>query len=138
MAPEDQEKTAICIPKGIYCYIVMPFGLKNAGATYQRVGTTIFNDMLHNTIECYVDDLVVKTRKREHHLSKFFGFLIQHRGIEIDPTKIKEICEMPPSGNLKELQGLQGRLAYVQRFISNLSGRCQPFSRLMKRDVPFA
>ncbi|CAL2256602.1 unnamed protein product [Prunus armeniaca] len=69
MAPEDQEKIVFRTPKGIYCYTMMPFGLKNAGATYQRAMTTIFNDMLHNTIECYVDHLVVKTRKREHHLS---------------------------------------------------------------------
>ncbi|KAI5338076.1 hypothetical protein L3X38_017347 [Prunus dulcis] len=165
MAPEDQEKTAFRTPKGIYCYTVMPFGLKNAGATYQRAMTTIFNDMLHNTIECYVDDLVVKTRKREHHLSdlkrvfdrlrkhqlkmnplkcafgvtsgKFLGFVVRHRGIEIDPSKIKAICEMPPPQNLRELRGLQGRLAYIRRFISNLSGRCQPFSRLMRKDVPF-
>ncbi|KAI5316794.1 hypothetical protein L3X38_036501 [Prunus dulcis] len=165
MAPEDQEKTAFRTPKGIYCYTVMPFGLKNAGATYQRAMTTIFNDMLHNTIECYVDDLVVKTRKREHHLSdlkrvfdrlrkhqlkmnplkcafgvtsgKFLGFVVRHRGIEIDPSKIKAIREMPPPRNLKELRGLQGRLAYIRRFISNLSGRCQPFSRLMRKDVLF-
>ncbi|CAL9019529.1 unnamed protein product [Prunus brigantina] len=51
MAPEDQEKTAFRTPKGIYCYTVMPFGLKNVGATYQRAMTAIFNDMLHNTIE---------------------------------------------------------------------------------------
>ncbi|CAL9017106.1 unnamed protein product [Prunus brigantina] len=165
MAPDDQEKTAFRTPKGIYCYTVMPFGLKNAGATYQRAMTVIFNDMLHNTIECYVDDLVVKTRKREHHLSdlkrvfdrlrkhqlkmnplkcafgvtsgKFLGFVVRHRGIEIDPSKIKAIREMPPPRNLRELRGLQGRLAYIRRFISNLSGRCQPFSRLMKKDVPF-
>ena len=63
MAPEDEELTAFRTPKGIYCYPVMPFGLKNAGATYQRTMTNIFNDILHNTIECYVDDLVVKTKK---------------------------------------------------------------------------
>ncbi|CAL8087444.1 unnamed protein product [Prunus armeniaca] len=68
---------------------------------------------------------------------KFLGSVIRHRGIEIDPSKIKAICEMPPPRNLRELQGLQGRPAYIQRFISNLSGRCQPFSRLMKKDVPF-
>ncbi|KAI5323828.1 hypothetical protein L3X38_032901 [Prunus dulcis] len=68
---------------------------------------------------------------------KFLGFVIQHHGIEIDPSKIKVICEMPPPQNLRELLGLQGRQAYIRRFISNLSGRCQPFLRLMKKDVPF-
>ena len=165
MAPEDEELTAFKTPKGIYCYTIMPFGLKNAGATYQRTMTNIFNDILHNTVECYVDDLVVKTKKRENHLNdlrkvfdrlqkyqlkmnplkcafgvtsgKFLGFVVRYRGIEIDPTKIKAIMEMLPPRNLRDLRGLQGRLAYIRRFISNLSGRCQPFTRLMKKDVPF-
>lgn len=63
MAPEDEELTAFRTPKGVYCYTVMPFGLKNAGATYQRAMTFIFSDMLHNTVEYYVDDLVVKSKK---------------------------------------------------------------------------
>ena len=65
MALEDEELTAFQTPKGIYCYKVMPFGLKNAGATYQRAMQKIFDDILHKIVQCYVDDLVVKTRKRE-------------------------------------------------------------------------
>ncbi|KAI5347393.1 hypothetical protein L3X38_015272 [Prunus dulcis] len=165
MAPEDEELTAFRTPKGVYCYTVMPFGLKNAGATYKRAMTINFSDMLHNTIECYVDDLVVKTKKREHHLNdlkrvfdrlqkhqlkmnplkcafgvtsgKFLGFVVRHCGIEIDPSKIKAILEIPPPRTLRQLRGLQGRLAYIRRFISNLCGRCQPFTRLMKKDTPF-
>ncbi|KAM2039975.1 hypothetical protein ACFX1T_013369 [Malus domestica] len=68
MALEDEELTAFRTPKGIYCYNVMPFGLKNAGATYQRAMQKIFNDMLHKNVECYVDDVVVKTKKRSDHL----------------------------------------------------------------------
>ncbi|XP_028105505.1 uncharacterized protein LOC114304541 [Camellia sinensis] len=68
---------------------------------------------------------------------KFLGFVVQNKGIEIDPTKIKAIAEMPPPRNLTELKGLQGRLAYIRRFISNLASRCLPFSRLMKKGVPF-
>jgi len=60
MALEDQEATVFRTPKGIFCYKVMPFDLKNAGATYQRAMQTIFEDMLHKTMECYIDDLVVK------------------------------------------------------------------------------
>ncbi|KAK4394066.1 Transposon Tf2-12 polyprotein [Sesamum angolense] len=62
MAPIDEELTAFRTPKGIYCYKVMPFGLKNAGATYQRAMQKIFDDMLHKNVECYVDDLVVKSK----------------------------------------------------------------------------
>ncbi|CAM8912699.1 unnamed protein product [Rhodiola kirilowii] len=68
---------------------------------------------------------------------KFLGFVVTHRGIKIDQTKIKAIQEMPEPKSLKELRGLQGRLAYIRRFISNLAGRCQPFSHLMKKDAPF-
>ncbi|KAL0305363.1 UNVERIFIED_CONTAM: Transposon Tf2-12 polyprotein [Sesamum angustifolium] len=67
MAPRDEELTAFRTPKGIYCYKVMPFGLKNAGATHQRAMQKIFDNMLHKNVECYVDDLVVKSKKRENH-----------------------------------------------------------------------
>ncbi|KAM1535828.1 hypothetical protein ACFX1Z_014792 [Malus domestica] len=165
MALEDEELTAFRTPKGIYCYKVMPFGLKNAGATYQRAMQKIFNDILHKNVECYVDDVVVKTKKRSNHLKdlrvvferlrkynlkmnplkcafgvtsgKFLGFIVKHRGIEVDQSKIKVIQSMPEPRNLHELKSLQGRLAFIRRFISNLAGRCQPFSRLMKKDVPF-
>jgi len=64
MAPEDQEDTTFCTPKGIFCYKVMPVGLKNVGATHQRAMQTIFGDTLHKIVECYVDDLVVKSKRR--------------------------------------------------------------------------
>ena len=68
MNPKDEELTAFRTPKGIYCYKVMPFGLKNAGATYQRTMQKIFDNALHKYVECYVDDLLVKTKRREDHL----------------------------------------------------------------------
>ncbi|KAK4409603.1 Transposon Tf2-12 polyprotein [Sesamum angolense] len=165
MAPADEELTAFRTPKGIYCYKVMPFGLKNAGATYQRAMQKIFDDMLHKNVECYVDDLVVKSKKRENHFhdlrkvferlrryqlkmnpskcafgvtsGKFLGFIVRQRGIEIEQAKIDAILRMPEPRNIHELKSLQGKLAYLWRFISNLAGRCQPFSHLMKKDVPF-
>lgn len=69
MAGEDAEKTAFRTPMGNFYYEVMPFGLKNAGATYQRAMTAMFHDMLHDTVEDYVDDLVVKSKTRESHLA---------------------------------------------------------------------
>ncbi|KAG9444934.1 hypothetical protein H6P81_016274 [Aristolochia fimbriata] len=68
MDPKDEELTAFRTPKGIFCYKVMPFGLKNAGATYQRSMQLIFDDFLHKRVECYVDNLVVKAKERADHL----------------------------------------------------------------------
>lgn len=68
MAPRDEELIAFRTLKGIYYYKVMFFGLKNVGATYQRVMQRIFNDMLHKNVELYVDDLILKSRKRRDHL----------------------------------------------------------------------
>ena len=68
---------------------------------------------------------------------KFLGFAVRHKGIEIDQLKIKAIQDMPEPKNPKELRGLQGRLANIQRFISNLAGRCHPFSHFMKKGAHF-
>ena len=67
MAPEDREKTSFITEWGTYCYRVMSFGLKNAGATYQRAATTLFHDMMHRDVEVYVDDMIVKSRDRADH-----------------------------------------------------------------------
>ncbi|CAL2246949.1 unnamed protein product [Prunus armeniaca] len=64
MLSEDEELIAFRTPNGIYCYKVMPFGLIYAGATYQCAMQKIFSDMLHKNVECYVDDLVIKSQKR--------------------------------------------------------------------------
>ncbi|XP_070007255.1 uncharacterized protein [Nicotiana sylvestris] len=75
MDEEDAEKTAFITPLGTYCYRVMPFGLKNAGATYMRAMTTVFYDMIHKEIEVYVDDVIIKSKRQANHtgdLRKFF------------------------------------------------------------------
>ena len=75
MALEDIEKTSFITPWGTYCYRVMPFGLKNAGPTYQRAATTLLHDLIHKEVEVYVDYMIVKSKDREGHipaLRKFF------------------------------------------------------------------
>ena len=67
MASEDREKTYFITEWGTYCYRVMPFGLKNAGATYQRATTTLFDDMMHRDVKVYVDDMIVKSHDRTDH-----------------------------------------------------------------------
>ena len=67
MAPADEEKTAFITPHGLYCYKVMPFRLKNASGTYQRLMTKIFRPLVGCTVEVYIDDIVVKSKTREDH-----------------------------------------------------------------------
>jgi len=89
MHPEDEDLMAFRRPQGIYYYTITPFGLKNARATYQRAMTIIFRDFLRNVVECYVDDLVVKTKDRENHphdLRKVFEKLHQHQ-LKMNPLK---------------------------------------------------
>ena len=133
MAPEDMEKTSFITPWGTYCYKVMPFGLKNAGATYQRATTTLLHDLIHKEVEVYVDDMIVKSKDCEEHmlaLRKFFerirlnpkkctfwvpsgkllGFIVSQRGIEVNPDKIKAIVEMKPPRTGKKTRGFLGRI----------------------------
>ena len=89
MNPEDNELTTFWTPQGTYCYTVMPFGLKNVGATYQRAMTIIFHDIFCNLLECSVDNLVLKTKDRAnqpHHLRKVFQKLRMHQ-LKMNPLK---------------------------------------------------
>ncbi|KNA12747.1 hypothetical protein SOVF_123130, partial [Spinacia oleracea] len=93
MAEEDMEKTTFITQWVTYCYIVMPFGLKNAGATYQR--TTIMIDMIHREIEVYVDDMIVKSKERHEHTSvlrKFFNRLRQYKSISAECFSTTSAC----------------------------------------------
>ena len=159
---EDQEKTAFITPRGIFCYKVMPFGLKNAGATYQRMVTKMFSELLGKTVEVYIDDMVVKStdhvgdlRKvfeilRKHNLKlnamkctfgigsgKFLGFLVTQRGIEANPDQIAAIQELQPPRNVREVQRLTGMAAALNRFISKSADRCRPFFDLIKKGKSF-
>uniref|UniRef100_A0A2N9HFT2 RNA-directed DNA polymerase n=1 Tax=Fagus sylvatica TaxID=28930 RepID=A0A2N9HFT2_FAGSY len=153
MSPRDAEKTAFRTPIGNFYYTVMPFGLKNAGATYQRTMTAMFHDMIHQEIEDYVDDIVVKSKKREDHVEvlrkvfercrlyklkmnplkcafgvsagKFLGFLVHNRGIDVDPAKASAIATMKPPTSHKELKSFLGRLSYIRRFIPEAFERIQ-------------
>ena len=145
--------------------MVMPFGLKNAGDTYQSAMTRIFDSLIHDIAECYVDDLVVKSktvtthakdletvfqRIRQHNLKmnpmkcafgvsseKFLGFIVKYQGLEIDPAKIKAILRMPVPKTLRQLRSFLGQLAYIRWSIVNLSGKSKPFSKLVKKGAPY-
>ena len=142
----------------------MPFGLKTAGATYQRMATTLFHDMIHKEVEVYVDDMVITSKIREDHFAdvekflqrlikyklrlnpkkcvfgvtsgKVLGYMVSQKGIEIDPDKIKVIQEMPSPKTIKEVRGFIGRLQYISRFISKLTDKCEPIFKLLRKNQP--
>ena len=89
MHPDDQEKIAFVTKRGIFCYKVIPFGLKNAGATYQRVNNKMFADYLGKTMEVYIDDMLIKSLLAEHHLDHLcqaFEILSRYN-MKLNPTK---------------------------------------------------
>ena len=164
MDEEDAEKTAFITPWGVYHYRVMSFGLKNGGATYMRAMTTIFHDMIHKEIEVYVDDVIIKSRESSDHLAhleKFFdmlcrydlklnpskcafgvhagkllGFIVSRRGIEIDPSNVKRIQELPPPKTKKEVMSFLGRLNYISRFIAQSTVIYEPIFKLLRKNAP--
>ncbi|PNY14157.1 retrotransposon protein putative unclassified [Trifolium pratense] len=168
IAEEDVAKTAFRCPGalGTYEWVVMPFGLKNAGATYQRAMNSIFHDFIDTFMQVYIDDIIVKSASQDDHLlclrksfermrkyglkmnplkcafcvhaGDFLGFVVHKKGIEINQNKTKAILETNPPTNKKQLQSLLGKINFLRRFISNLSGKAQAFSpllRLKKEDV---
>jgi hypothetical protein len=128
----DQLATSFITPFGAFCYVTMPFGLKNAGATFQRCMQKVFNELLDKLVEAYVDDIVVKTKRTGDLVldleqvfgklkqfgvklnpekcvfgvprGKLLGFVVSERGIEANPEKITAITSMGPINNVKSLQ----------------------------------
>jgi hypothetical protein len=131
---EDQEKTAFITPFGVYCYTTMSFGLKNAGATYQRAIQACFKRKLNKNVEAYVDDVVVKTRNSStliDDLEETFTSLREYS------WKISAITSMKAPTCIKDIQKLTGCMAALNRFISKLGERGLPFFKLLKHQEKF-
>ena len=165
MALKDVEKTTFRTPMGNFYPTVIPFGLKNASATYQRAMTAIFHDMMHHELEDYVDDIVVKLKRRKEHFhvlkrvfercktfklrmnplkcafgvssEKFLGFLVHSRGIDVDLAKATVIATMRPPVTVKELKSFLGKVSYIRRFIPGLASITSTFTKLLKKGQSF-
>ena len=131
MKEEDQEKIVFVTSQGLYCYKVMPFGLMNAVATYQRLVNQMFSKQIGRNMEVYVDDMLVKSREPETHLAdlqeafdtlrrykmklnptkclfgvssgKFLGFMVSQWEIEANPEKVRAILDMVSPKKIKEV-----------------------------------
>uniref|UniRef100_A0A2N9G6E6 RNase H type-1 domain-containing protein n=1 Tax=Fagus sylvatica TaxID=28930 RepID=A0A2N9G6E6_FAGSY len=135
MDDADQEKTSFITSKGLFCYKVMPFGLKNTGATYQRLMNKMFHHQIGRNVEVYVDDMLLNPNKCVFGVSsgKFLGFMVSQRGIEANPDKIKAVLEMTPPRTTKEVQSLTGRVAALNRFVSRATDKCLPFFMTLRK-----
>ena len=151
MFPPDSENMTFITPTGMYCYNVMPFGLKNVEATYQYMMSCIFEPLLGKSMEAYIDDMLIKLKSREDHLAhlrqafqlmrlhhlllnlykcsfgvesrNFLGFLVSRGEIEMAPDQARAIIQMQPLVTKKQTQALIGKLAVLNRFISRYSDR---------------
>jgi hypothetical protein len=152
MVKEDASKTVFrCLGFiGLFEWVIMTFGLKNAGPMYQRAMSLIFHDLLGVLMEVYIDDVVVKSVGFEEHmtnlklslermkkyglrmnplkcafrvtLGRFLGFIVHEHGIQIDPKKIESIGKIGGPVSKKDVQKLLGKINYLHYFISNLAG----------------
>ena len=155
MAEEGHEKIIFIMDHGLYCYKVIPFGLKNVGATYQRLVNKVFANQLGKNMEAYVDDMLIKSKSIPQHIvdleetfstlrkhgmrpnlakfmfkvmsRKFFSFIVSQRGIETNPKNIRVELDLPPPCTVKEIQSLVGRIASLSRFIFRLVEQSLPF-----------
>ena len=161
MEEVDQEKTSYVTSQGLFCYKVMPFGLKNAGATYQRLMNKMFAHQIGRNVQVYVDDMLVKSLRKDDHLDdfretfdilrlynmklnpykyafevttgKFLGFMVSQRGIEINLEKIWAIMELELPKTIKEVQSLNNKITALNRFVSKAKDKCLPFFHTLRK-----
>jgi len=166
MHPRDESKTTFMTETCNYYYKVMPFGLKNVGATYQRLMDKVLAPMLGRNVHAYVDDMVVTSREKGRHPAdleelfatiakyrlklnpekcvfgvearKFLGFMLTKRGIEANPDKCATIIAMRSPTSVKEVQPLTGRMTALSRFVSVGGEKGHPYFQCLKRNSRFA
>ncbi|GKA16280.1 reverse transcriptase domain-containing protein [Tanacetum coccineum] len=160
MAEGDEDKTAFFAREGVFCYRKMPFGLKNAGATYQRLVDKVFHDQIGRNLEAYVDDMVIKSTSKEEMLADiketfekfrsinmklnpkkcsfgveegpFLGHLITKQGIRAKLSKVKAITNVEQLKTLKDVQSLNKKIAALSRFLSKGAERSLLFFKVLK------
>ena len=161
---EDVLKTTFTTPWGTFAYLRMPFGLCNAGGTFQRVQTKIFGPYIGKFIRVYLDDFAVYSNRDSHienvraafeRLMEFhcslspekcrigfeegalLGHIVSREGIRVDPDKVKRILELRIPESPQEVLSLWGMTNYHNRFIENLAGIVKPITSLIRKSTPF-
>ena len=166
MAEEDKKKTTFMTDSGNYYYNVMPFSLRNAGATYQRMMNKVYDKkLLGDILEVYMDDMIVKSQQEVDHAAhlkrvfkqtqkynmrlnlekctfrvqggKFLGFYLTERGIEANPDKCHAFTELPTPHSKKCIQTLTDILTVLSRFVAKSAQHALPFFKLLRKETKF-
>ena len=165
VAPEDRDKTTFICPRGMYRYKAMPFGLSNAGSTFQRLMDVVMSGLHMDVCLVYLDDIICFSSTVEEHLERlvrilgrlrtaglkikpekcslmqksvsFLGHVVSGDGIATDPEKIKAVMEWPVPNSVKEVRSFLGLSGYYRRFVKGYAGIAAPLHALTRRDQAF-
>jgi hypothetical protein len=161
----DEAKTGLTTPFGVFCFVRMPEGLRNAGSTFNRMMKLILGNQLGHNASAYVDDIVIMSEREKDHITdltesfdnmrrnglklnpekcifgiqkgQLLGCMVSKRGIQANPQKIEALRRMQPPSSRKEVQRLTGRIASLNRFISKAAERSLPFSKVLRANSTF-
>ncbi|GJX49749.1 reverse transcriptase domain-containing protein [Tanacetum coccineum] len=134
MEKDDEEKTAFITSQGIFCYSKMPFGLKNAGATYQRLVDKAFQKQIGRNLEVYMDDLSLKAaRNKKMREGTFLGYKVNTDRLRVCPDKVEAVLSLPSPKCLKDVQELNGKPTSLNRFLSKSTEKSLPFFKTLKK-----
>ena len=165
MAEEDREKTAFVTQYGLFEYNIMPFGLKNAPATFQRCMDEILKEYRDEFVTVYIDDILIYSKTFEEHLEhirkvlqklreanmkiklkkckfcegeiKYLGHIVGRNGLKPDPARIEKIKNMIRPTKVKELRAVMGLFNYYRKFVKGFSEITRPMNKLLKKDEEF-
>jgi hypothetical protein len=165
MKEEDKEKTAFICSQGLYEFNVMPFGLKNAPAIFQRTMNKVFKEYLDKFMNVYIDDIIIYSKNWNEHLQhikivleelrkvnmmlklkkcewakknvEYLGYIVGTDGLKPDNKKIEKIKNLKPPKNIKQIREINGLCSYYRKFVKGYSKIVKPIMELTRKDVPF-